>query len=446
MLALLDRPHPDLFWSAPLADDTDFNLEDPLALDYLGQQVGLWLFSGFTTRTSRAQNYAVVLYGLRLAEDAIAKYAYGGDDAKRIELFERWERFWALATLEYRGGQLERGDEDGMRGIRGAKRAWFAGDRPLPLDFPLISRQSELGGLGAYLSSLRACRLVVGGTLRPTPAAHEIIDAFWSERSEREKGHLFHEYALSALDLSKTKIPRTSGRCSLKGVGRRSRLSCLRHEKRSMQQERLWRALFLEAPDDSTLVLAERLVAATTDGVVDPESLLPDLLRGRWGALPESVAGTVELAWRFGHVAETLLTCFNRAYGYVDIRGIADGAAVASEAFPPAELEALTLAAERLLACRELGRFGALAFHGRPFVSLMREILSTDRDAALTRVLEFHRGVQRSRRGGGSWLRQDDDKLAVQVSGYNGYRGEAGFPGFKIGVVRSLLFDLGRCS
>jgi hypothetical protein len=62
-----------MFWSAPHVLDSDFTPGDPLALDYLGQQVGLWLFKGFTTRTSRAQNYAVVLYGLDLADKAVKK-------------------------------------------------------------------------------------------------------------------------------------------------------------------------------------------------------------------------------------------------------------------------------------------------------------------------------------------------------------------------------------
>lgn len=43
-----------LFWSAPPAVDTDFTAEGPLALDYLGQQVGNWMFPGFTTGTGRA--------------------------------------------------------------------------------------------------------------------------------------------------------------------------------------------------------------------------------------------------------------------------------------------------------------------------------------------------------------------------------------------------------
>src|SRR5262249_25502457 len=98
-LQILDSPPGGLFWSAPLGVDSDFTAEDPLALDYLAQQVGLWLFRGFTTRTARAQNYAVVAYGLRLAEKAVDRYGYPGDDETRTRLFERWERFWALATL-----------------------------------------------------------------------------------------------------------------------------------------------------------------------------------------------------------------------------------------------------------------------------------------------------------------------------------------------------------
>lgn len=188
-LVALEALPDGMFWSAPLALDSDFTAEDPLALDYLGQQVGLWLFRGFTTRTSRAQNYAVVLYGLHLADKAVQKFGYPGDDETRTRLFERWERFWALATLEFRNGQLARGDEDAMRGVRGATRAWFPGNKPLPLDFPLISRQNELGGLGAYLTSLREYGLVFPGSLRVTPAARDILASFWSEPGERDWCH-----------------------------------------------------------------------------------------------------------------------------------------------------------------------------------------------------------------------------------------------------------------
>ena len=205
----------------------------------------MWLFRGLTTRTNRAQNYAVVLYGLHLAEIAIRKYGYAGDDETRTRLFERWERFWALATLEFREGELARGDEDAMRGVLGAKRAWFPGTTPLPLDFALISRQNELGGLGAYLSSLREYGLVIPGTLRVTPAANAILDAFWVEPGEHDSSHLYDQYALEALDFEKPAIPRKRGLLTLAGLGKRSRLSSLVRRSRTEQQQRLWEALFL---------------------------------------------------------------------------------------------------------------------------------------------------------------------------------------------------------
>jgi stalled ribosome alternative rescue factor ArfA len=62
----------------------------------------------------------------------------------------------------------------------------------------------------------------------------------------------------------------------------------------------------------------------------------------------------------------------------------------------------------------------------------------------LQHLLNFHQRVQRSRRGGGSWLRPENDKLVMQVAGYSGYKSEVAFPSLKLGVVRRLLADLGR--
>ena len=214
-LDALDVPPNGLFWSEPLAVDSDFKKEDPLALDYLGQQVGRWLFPGFTTRTNRAQYYAVVLYGLHLADLATKKYGYPGNAETRTRLFERWERFWALATLEFKDGALEQGDEDAMRGVRGATRAWKPRSKLLPLDFPLISRQSELGGLGAYLSSLREYRLVSSDSLQPTAVAQRMLECFWSEQGERSSSHLYESYALKALEPNSRNIARSSGRLTL---------------------------------------------------------------------------------------------------------------------------------------------------------------------------------------------------------------------------------------
>lgn len=180
-LAPVSRPAEVLLWAAPMPSESEFVLEDPLALDYLGQQVGYFLLPALTTRSGQAQYFAMVLYGLDLAERALTEYGLPDEDRTRRELFERWERLWALALVESYGGELGRGHPDAIRGARGVAKAWVSGERPLPRDYPLISRQSELGGLGAYLVPLRDLGLVYPGSLRVTPAATSILDAFWGE-------------------------------------------------------------------------------------------------------------------------------------------------------------------------------------------------------------------------------------------------------------------------
>lgn len=444
-LVAFDALPDGIFWSAPLALDSDFTAEDPLAIDYLSQQVGLWLFRGFTTRTSRAQNYAVVLYGLQLADRAIHEFGYPGDDETRTRLFERWERFWALATLEFRNGQLARGDDDAMRGVQGATRAWFPGKKPLQLDFPLISRQSELGGLGAYLTSLREYGLVFPGSRRVTPAAREILASFWSEPGERDWSHLYEGYALSALDFDRSHIERASGRLTLAGLGNRSRLSSLVKGRRAQQQERLWNALFVAARDGSTLPLAEKLIAAHNDGVYETEDVLEGLVAGRWGALSANNKNRIEVALAFGRLARVLLRRFDRAYGYVDEHGwVASFEEVSDAAFPSSEAKELREACGAVLTAYESRGFRKLQYHGPKLITLLTKLASSGPRASLEHLLAYHRAVQRSRRGGGAWIRQDEGKLVMQVAGYNGYKFEAGFPGMKLNVVRKLLADLGR--
>ncbi|MDG2539821.1 hypothetical protein P5Y53_19235 [Dyella jiangningensis] len=445
ILQPLSRLPNGLFWTAALSSDSDFTAEDPLALDYLAQQVGLWLFRGFTTRTARAQNYVVVLYGLYLADKAAEKFGYPGDDETRTKLFERWERFWALATLECRMGQLSRGDEDAMRGIRGAKRAWFPGNAPLPADFSLISRQIELGGLGAYLSSLREYGLVLPGTLRVAPSAREILEAFWSEKAERDMSGLYENYVLEAMAFDSKTIPRSKGRLTLGGLGDRSRLSCFRWWNRRDQQGRLWNTLFVNARDDSTLLLAECVIAARKSKVEDPEQILEGMIDGRWRPLPSSVRDKVEVALLFGRVARLLLGRFNRAYRYIEEHGwVADIAAVAAACFPGDEAEELSQACWDLLNVPGCRRFAALQFHGPDFLALIRRLVTSGPTDSLEHLLAFHRAVQRSRRGGGAWLRAEHGKLLMQVPGYAGYTTDAGFPSFKLNVVRQLLEDLGK--
>ncbi len=434
-----------LYWSAPFDQDSDFTAEDPLAFDYLGQQVGLWLFEGFTTRTSRAHNYAVVLYGLHLAELACQRYDIAADDFARNSLFEKWERFWALATLESHGGRLARGHEDSMRGVRGASRAWFEGSKPLRLDYTLISRQTELGSLGAYLSSLRTYGLVVPGTLRTSPAAKAIIDAFWDEPDQNQAINQYEAYALYALDPQRETIERKHGRITLATLGQKSRLSSLMERGRHVQQDRLWRALFLNARDGTTLPLAHQLIAAQRDSVFDSVELLEGMLKGRWGPLDPPVRDLVQTAMAFGRFAQLILDRFARAYGSIHTSDwIADFERTAAVAFPTEEMTEVRVACQNVLRAPAAARFRKLVFHGSPMMQLAVELLAADSSTSLDRLLVFHRAVQQSRRGGGSWIRRQDDKLILQVTNYTGHRSDAAFPNFKLWVVRSLLRDLGR--
>ncbi len=443
MLAPLTRPESALFWAASLDQSTEFTPEDPLALDYLSQQVGLWLFANLTTRTSRAQNYAVVLYGLNLADKAIAEYHLPADDETREKLFERWERFWALAVLEFRQGELSRGDPDAMRGVLGVKRHWRKGTGPLGLDFKLISRQSELGSLGAYLSSLRAYHLVLPGTLKVGPAGRDIVEAFWDE-ADNHRTASYEAYALRALELEASQIDRKHAGISLERVGERSRLTVLGELGRRQQQARLWTALF-ERAQDYTLTLAGFLRSASKAGLEEPRAFLDAALRQKWGTLEPELHEQLEVALRFGDVRSELLSRFDAVYGHVwDSGWKARRTEAVASAFPKAALTSLQTACQALHDVAGKRRFQSLEVHGKAFLQLVDFLRTAGASDAFEAIFRFHRDVQRSRRGGGSWLREENDQLVIGLASYTGFRLAPGFPSFKFNVVRQLMSDLGK--
>ncbi len=280
-LTAIESAKDTFFWSAPNSE-TEFTGEDPLAVGYLAQQLGLFLLPTLTTRSSRAQAFAVVLYGLHLADQKATSESRGHDDGRRRYLFERWERFWSMSVLELCQGDLDRGDPDAMRGVRGALRNWRAGDQALPLDFQLIPRQAELGQLGAYLSPLRLAGLVVRGSLRPSVTAMEIIDAFWTEPMAHARTAAYDAYAQKALDEAQTKVARKSGHITLAKIGDLSRLTSI--WRRQAQQERLHRALILDARDTTTKAMATLIEQATSQDLFEPREILVAAIEGRLGA------------------------------------------------------------------------------------------------------------------------------------------------------------------
>jgi hypothetical protein len=443
-LVALDRPERSLFWTAPAMHNGELSAEDPLGLDYVAQQVGLLLLPGFTTRSTRAQAYAVVLYGLRLAERAVDEYGYANTDSTKRQLFERWERLWALATLEFRGGPLPRGDWDSMRGVRGATAAWRPGGDTLPLDFTLISRQQELGNLGAYLVPLRRAGLVLDGGIRPTPAALELLDAFWGEADQWRHRTRYDSYAMTALDLSRKTIPRKLDHLTLAKLGQKSRLMSLLHDKRTAQQGRLFEALFERARDPHTHAIAQLVKAASNAGVFDAREVIAGGLAGRFGAVSTDLRDLLITAQAFGDFMDQLLGVFDRAYACIDQAGwVLSRGTVVTDVFDAAMLGSLRDAAMRLLDAPAVGALRSLPMHGGACVRLADELLVADASDALDRLLNYHATVQRDRRRGGGWIREDGGKLVLDVTSYSA-RGQADrFPSFKLNVVRSLLVDTG---
>jgi hypothetical protein len=442
----IDRPDRFLAWNTRLDDDTDFLPLDPLALDYLGQQVGLWLFPALTTRTDRAQYFAVVLYGLALVERAAETYGERLDDDTRVALFERWERFWALSILESHGRRLERGHPDAFRGIRGASRAWQSGDKPLPLDYPLISRQQELGGLGAYLSSLRGNKLVLAGGYRPTPLARELVEAFWDEPDSSAHRSRFENYSLAALDRSRSKIDRKVSGITLAEVGRRARLSSLVERERGEQQRRLFLRVLEEAPPPTSRIV-QLIEAAALQDLLDPELVLDEAIGGKLGPVAAEDAELLAFARCFGHMARETLDAFHALYGaIVDHGWVVSRARTIATVFTPERVSRLAEAAARFLDAALLHRFRMLPVHATGFVRLVTSLRQCTADDAFEAFLRFHADIQVQRRTGPAWIRVDGDQLVVDVTGYSGYRAEASFPNLRFGVVQRLLRDLGRLS
>jgi hypothetical protein len=440
---------PELLWTLPRLPSADFTPEDPLAIDYLGQQVGNWLWPGFTTRTSRTGYYVMVVYGLKLAEELIERHGLPRTDATVRLIFERWEKLWALAICASYDGEVP--GEDGLRGLRGTQR-YFEEARggEFHLDFRLLARQLELGALGAYLTSLRRHGLVAENRLRPSPLGAQLADRMWGGPGSVHNAS--HQFVLENLARDARTVQQQVGRVTLTSLGERARLSRL--ASRQDVQQLLWRQLFISHPPPADLallpVMAECLVAAHADGVHQPRPFLEGLLAERWGPLDSSLKEVIAIAMNYGDLSSHLRSAFDRAYRAVVDGGLqAPFAEVAARAFPDEYREETSRVVETWRGNQEAQRrFAALSTHGAGFVACLRSMAVRDPESALTSLLDLHLRVQRDRGHRSGWLRHDGTLVLLEMAGYRRWSLDPAqwVVGYKHGAMVQILRDLGRIS
>ncbi|MGI6469382.1 MAG: hypothetical protein GXZ09_02815 [Syntrophomonadaceae bacterium] len=223
-----------IFWTKYSPLENHVSATDPLALDYMAQQLGYLPLPNFTTRTARARYYSVVCYGLMICEKAIEKYGYSMNDKTVSRLYELYEKYWAYAVvISYEGNIKERDDnEKELRGKRGAIKAVSNGLKTLGDSYRLLSRQLELGGLGAYRSSLEKFGLIKSSSLSLTMRGHELAESFMpvGDRMRTQYEELLTE------SIHQQKILEKHGQASISNFGRYARLDLFSQADHNLAQ------------------------------------------------------------------------------------------------------------------------------------------------------------------------------------------------------------------
>ncbi|MEN6325757.1 MAG: hypothetical protein ABFD18_06085 [Syntrophomonas sp.] len=227
---------------------SEASLQDPLAFDYFAQVLGNIVLPTFTTRTSRARYYSVVCYGIYISHKYLESMGMPVTENGIMQIFALFEKYWARAVvgwyLKDGGGIAERdGNENDLRGKRGAiNAANNASLTTLGEDYKLLSRQLELGGFGAYRSSLENLQLV-NQFLHLTHKGKKLAGAFADQHFDR----------LVLAALKSQSIRQKEGLATINSFGANSRLDGFLQENEFHAEERqLLREMVMDHPLVST--------------------------------------------------------------------------------------------------------------------------------------------------------------------------------------------------
>jgi hypothetical protein len=365
------------------------------------------------------------------------------NDDNRRTWFEQWEKLWALAICSSFDGVIP--SSDAMRGKNGVVRAWRSRGSRLPLDYKLISRQLELGAMGAYRSSLVEHGLLSPDVLRPTPIGAELAERMWSDDPADSA---FDEFVRECLKPGTTDAIESYGRTTLKSLGRRCRLSIVR-QRHDLQEQLRTLLIYGHPPPVALRVLPEMvqwLVAAHSDGVDDPRTFLDGITSGRWGKPSPEVATNARVAVVFGDLASALRACFDRAYcavldgGYQAPLATVAGACLLN-------VDARAHVASCLRGWRnttDAARMVREEVHGDAFAAAATALDPASPSDFLIHLLNLHRQVQLARGKSGAWLTFDGDRVLLKTGNYRSWSldGHKWVVGYKYGTMTELLRDL----
>jgi hypothetical protein len=209
------------------------SLQDPLAFDYFAQTLGNVVLPAFTTRTSRARYYSMVCYGLYISRVHLDSIGMLVSEDAIMETFAMYEKYWARAVAGWyikdgRGIAERDGKENDLRGKRGAISAARNGElTTLGEGYRLLSRQLELGGFGAYRSSLEYLELI-DQFLYLTHRGKKLADAFADPHFE----------GLVLASLKSHSIRQKEGLATLNSFGENSRLDGFLRDDEFHEEER----------------------------------------------------------------------------------------------------------------------------------------------------------------------------------------------------------------
>ncbi|MBU4201394.1 MAG: hypothetical protein KKG09_04600 [Verrucomicrobia bacterium] len=152
--------------------------EDPLGFfTYATRLADEWL-PGITTRTRRARYYSMICGGLYLIEEGFKDLIRNSPnrDEETAKFFMRWERIWAA----WNGAVDAAGT--GMIGKNKISNL-FDDDyfTVRNIDYPFIQRQSDLGALGSYRTSLEAMGFLLANSLELTFEGKILGELFWAQ-------------------------------------------------------------------------------------------------------------------------------------------------------------------------------------------------------------------------------------------------------------------------